>query len=184
MNVSGQKQFIKSNETLPVKTTSNFFYCEFCSDKLRLRFQDGSSIEIKTGKKIKLQEPVNAFYLENTSDKEVYIEYVCGFGDVSDDSMKLEGSISVYSGNSILFDSADLSLSINKIVDFNKVRNAIILQNNSDKDIWVGGNNLNIEKKNGYKIVSGGMLSLAVKSELYAISTSETKLSIVEILES
>lgn len=97
MNVTNKKQIIKANQTLVERGTSNFFYCNQSSAPFTLRLSDGSSLIMSSRRKIKLQEPLDIFYLENDSNKDIELNYTMGFGEFSDESLFVEGEINVSS---------------------------------------------------------------------------------------
>lgn len=184
MNISNYKRIIPAGQTVAERVTCTFIYCDYCSSQLRLRLPDGSTLNFKTGKKIRLPEQISFFFLENLSEQEIVVEYECGFGDVSDDSIKLQGSVSVFSGNNLSIKAVDLTAgSVSEILPYGSKRNSVVLQNNDAVDIWIGESDLDILQKNGYRIPVGGMLSLSVKSAIYAAASSAATISVIEILE-
>lgn len=185
MNISNYKRIIPAGQTVAERVTCTFIYCDYCNSQLRLRLPDGSTLNFKTGKKIRLPEQISFFFLENLSEQEIVVEYECGFGDVSDDSIKLQGSVSVFSGNNLSIQAVNLTANnVSEILSYNSNRNSVVLQNNDVVDIWIGESDLNISQKNGYRIPVGGMLNLGVKSALYAEASSSATISVIEILES
>lgn len=182
MNISNNKILVKARETKSEHVTCNFIYCEYASSKFKLRLSNGSSIDFKTGNKIKLPENISMFYVENTTDDDLIFHYIAGFGDFSDDSVKLSGSISVFSGNIMQCNFVNCAGNAICVRPYNNKRNCIMLQNNSGEDVIVGGDDVSLENKNGYIIKDDGMLSLSIKSAIYASSVSGS-LSVVEILE-
>lgn len=93
MNVTEKRQIIKPGETIVERGQSSFFYCNKASAPFKLRLSDGSSLIMSSRRRIKLNEPLDIFYLENTTEQPVEVSYTMGFGDFTDDSLYIEGTI-------------------------------------------------------------------------------------------
>lgn len=93
MNITEKRQIIQPGETIIERGQSSFFYCNNSTAPFKLRLSDGSSLIMSSRRRIKLNEPLDIFYLENTSTAPIEVSYTMGYGDFSDDSLFIEGSI-------------------------------------------------------------------------------------------
>lgn len=160
MNVSGNKITIAAGSVKAERVTCNFIYCEKSSGTVRLRLPDGSTVIFKTGKKIKLSEQVSVFWFENNSDEEVTVDYIAGFGDVSDDSIKLEGSIEVDSKVNSYKQWSLQRFNTSKPIYIKSIGEKVLIQNIGATDITVGC-------ADGFVINPGGSMDLPLSSNFY-----------------
>lgn len=199
MSARSYRTVIPAKSSRVERITCDFVYCEYASSEILLCSDNGDSIAFKTGKKYISDKQLRNFRFENPTDNEVTVKYVAGSGEVSDDSVKLSGSVSVYSGNNFKAYTKIVNLYIGsngglpeaqeaviKICDYDKNRTSIMLQNNGNADIWIGKDDLDINTPEikGYKICPGGVLCLGVKCAIWATSSvTNQQVSVIEVLE-
>lgn len=181
MNVTNKKQIILAGQTLIERGTSNFFYCNQSSAPFTLRMSDGSSLIMSSRRKIKMQEPLDIFYLENTSDQDINLEYTMGFGEFSDDSMYIEGEIFVASTQdkhvnilpkklSIKTPPSELTIGVDGSLTIDPCQFAFCrLQN-------ISTNNMRLYVQNGFVISPMGIEELQIKEPFVVYGIAGDKL--------
>lgn len=183
-NVSTSKFYIAAHSSETVSATVYFVNCIESSADFKLKFMNGEEMPMGRGRLYRSAVQLSGFYLVNGSDNEIVVELVYGVGDYQDNRMFLQGAISVFSGQRAVFTAKSLTTEASKICNYLADRSSIVLQNNNSAAyIWIGGQDLSVTEMNGYKIAPGGMLSLSIKGELYALASEAGKISITEILE-
>jgi hypothetical protein len=169
-----------SKETYYLHT--EFLQCLQANGECKIKVNEKIG-KFKVGIDIKWGELVTEVEFINDNAFELEMEIAFGISTVTDNSLKVKGALSVRNGKNIIPNSKTISTTATEVAPYEEKRTNILLQNNSNVDIWIGDLTLNIANKNGWKIAPNGTLSLAVSSPIFAIASAETKLSYIKILE-
>lgn len=144
MNITEKRQIIQPGETIIERGQSSFFYCNKASAPFKLRLSDGSSLIMSSRRRIKLNEPLDIFCLENDTDQPIEVSYTMGFGDFTDDSLYIEGTIQTNPIPYNSFITQTLTFGEDGVLTIPAAQK-VIIQNIGPQLVLIGDNGLHLQ---------------------------------------